>query len=117
VEKGTKGAGGEARGQGSKSTLSSTRTMMAVDKRKNVKGSCGLWPVLWATGTCIVKKTLVVGSHGWAVWRGGGQWQFSNLKFNKFFREGSEALRMMIGVDTVIIGGNGNVVVRESKAV
>ena len=35
----------------------------------------------------------------------------------KFFREGSEALGMMMGVGTNNIGGNGNDVNRRSKAV
>ena len=63
------------------------------------------------------KKTLAIGSYGWAVWREGGQWQFLNLKIDEFFQEGPEALRMIVGVDTVIIRGNGNVVVGESKVV
>jgi len=68
-------------------------------------------------GTCLGRKTLAIGSYGWVVWREGGQWQILNLKIDEFFREGSEALGIVMGVDTVIIGGNGNVVVRKSKAV
>ena len=54
---------GAGRVQGSKSTLSSTRSTMTV-KKKGGKGSCGLRPLLRATGTCVYQKTLAVGSYG-----------------------------------------------------
>jgi len=53
VWEGAKGGGVSwAKGQGSKSTLSSTRSMMAVCKKKKRQGSCGLQPWLLPMGTC-----------------------------------------------------------------
>jgi len=109
--------GGKARGQGLKLALSLTRSMMTVNEGKTSKGAVGYDCCYeqWVPG--LAEKTLAIGSYRWVVWREGGQWQILNLKINEFFQEGSEALGIVMGVDTVIIRGNGNVVVRESKVV
>jgi len=89
---------------------------MTVGKKKTSR-ELRVTTIAMSNGYLPGKKTLAVGSYRWAVLREGGQWQFLNLKIYEFFREGLEALRMMVGVDTVIIRGNGNVVVGQSEAV
>ena len=97
--------------------LSLTQMMVTVGKRKTsrelratvVAMSNGYQPGRKKNSCC---RFLWVGSMG-----GRGQWQFLKLKFGEFLRVEPEALGIMIGVGTVIIRGNGNVVVGESKAV
>jgi len=90
---------------------------VTVGKKINVKRAAGYGRCYEQRVPAWQKKTLAVGSYGWAVRGEGGQWQFLKLKFDEFFRVGPEALGMMIGVGAMVIRGNGNMVVGESKAV
>jgi len=89
--------------------------MVAVGKKQKKK----LWgtEVLQSVGTCGLQRIIACRSLCNVNTGGRGLMTILNSKLMECFQEGSEELRIVTGVATKAIGGNGNVIFMGSNAV